>query len=241
MGANLQEWHLFVTDRSQGSGRAPMIDDDTGDVFLCTVDSTASPTIYSDASGTAVSKTNSKSMRTLTNGQTRFWTDRSVTNLDIYWFGSKSAGILKNAHFSRHELPVNLNGQTCVTAIPVGNTSVGSVSAVGNKSEGPFSTGVTPASNVTCLRAWAQIISAGENATSSVVALGTSGLSNAFFSINTSAVSSPGDRISAVGAYSLAYTFSGTEAITFGPSSETNSAFGALCYMELHYSPAPLD
>lgn len=241
MGANLQEWHFFLTDRSQTPGRAPIIDDDSGVLFVCTAGSTDSPTLYTNASGTALTETHGHALFTFTNGQVRFWSARTVTTLDISWFGTKSAGTMNGATPGRHELNGNANGQPCIAWVPVGNHAVSALSSVTNVGAGPYSTGWTPASNVTVVKAWAQVISAGQNVASGHFCVGTSGLSNAFFSQTTSAISYPGYMTSAYGAYSFPYTFSGTEALTFSPNSISNSAFGAAVYLQLHYSNAPLD
>lgn len=242
MGANLQEWAFHLTDGFQTPGRAPMLDDDTGVMWVCTNGSTDSPTIYSDSSGTALTETHGHALLTFTNGRVRFWTDRTITTLDIYWFGNKHAGYKQGATPSVHELRANTNGQTFTTAIPVGNHAVSALSSVGNKGAGPYSVGVTPASNVTVRGIWVQVISAGQNLDSSVCNIGTSGLSNAFLtSQSVSAISYPGANATSIGAYSNIYTFSGTEALTFSPNSETNSAFGMLVYLDLNYGAYPLD
>lgn len=234
MGSNLQEWDFMVTDRTTTPGRAPVIDDDTGVVYALTVGTADSPTVYTSASGTTLTETHGVARMTLTNGRVRFWTDRTVTALDISWFGSKTAGYLRNVTPSQHELPSTPNGGIMTACIPIGNHAVSALSSVG--AETPLS--IFPASGIACIGVRGRCTSGGQTAASSffdfgVEASATNGDANGFLaSFSVSAAYQ--NVLSARGVLSQ-FTFNSAQGLSWTPSSATNSAFGALVFMQLDY------
>lgn len=234
MGANLQEWEFFVTDRgATTAGSPPDIDDDTGVLFVLNVGTADSPTIYTDRHGTQLTETNGVAKLSFSRGHVSFWTERSVTNLDICWLGAKSCGFLPNAHFSRHELPVIRNGQPMTCVIPLQNTDAKNAETL---------IGVSLPDGVFVTNIWAQVTSAGQNVASSafdfgIAASAAGGDANGFLAGAVTSGVYVGSK-SKVGALS-AHAISGLDqALTITPNSTTNSAFGALVYMDLNYTLA---
>jgi len=84
MGLALQEWRFQLVDVSKGAGHtAPSINDDAGKCIVLTEDSVASPTVYTDKNGTALTATATFAVLTFTNGAVHFWTVDTVTAVDI--------------------------------------------------------------------------------------------------------------------------------------------------------------
>ena len=123
MAVSYREWYFQLWDAQ----RKISIDDDSGQLLALTAGAPTAPTIYSDANGTSVSNP-VRTPRTFTNGAVRFWTDRSVTSLDLsfitatgeaYWFKSVSD--------SCHRLDVNPFMREHMLVLPFGaadNTEV---------------------------------------------------------------------------------------------------------------------
>jgi hypothetical protein len=92
-----------------------------------TVGSPTSPTIYSNDSGTVVT-TPIIFPRTFSNGRVKFWTARSVTNLDIsYMTAAGIAGFLSNVPFSRHRILVDSQARSHILVVPIGFSSAAEV------------------------------------------------------------------------------------------------------------------
>lgn len=79
----LTEWRFHLLDASKNMNVMPGIDDDSGKIMILTEDTPDSPSVYTNAQGTALTETAGIAVLTFTNGQVRFWTDQSVTALDI--------------------------------------------------------------------------------------------------------------------------------------------------------------
>ena len=78
MSVSYREWYFQLWDTQ----RKISIDDDSAKLIVLTADSPTAPTIYSDANGTSVSKA-VHTPRSFVNGTVRFWTDQSVTSVDL--------------------------------------------------------------------------------------------------------------------------------------------------------------
>lgn len=123
----LREWHFSIHD--QATGQHLRGTTATGWVYVCTAGSVTPPTIYCDPRGTSsLSATangtgvlaNTLAVVYLADGYCRFWTETSVTSLDISWVtATGETGMARGISSSRQMLPVNTNGgQPYVLAVP---------------------------------------------------------------------------------------------------------------------------
>jgi hypothetical protein len=79
----LTEWRFHLLDPSKNMNVMPGIDDDAGKCVVLTEDTPDSPTVYTNATGTTLTETGGVAVLTFTNGEIRFWTQSTVTALDI--------------------------------------------------------------------------------------------------------------------------------------------------------------
>jgi len=114
-----REWSFMIHDRSKGQYKEG-VTTGSGWMYVCTAGAVAPPTIYSDERG-SVSLTstatghgalvNKLALVFITNGYCRFWTDSSVTSLDVtYLMSTGESGFAKGVSSSRHMLSVDSDG-----------------------------------------------------------------------------------------------------------------------------------
>lgn len=114
----LTEWYFAVHDAGTGQYKTNLTTG-SGWMYVCTAGSVAPPTIYTNERGSvALTSTNAGAgvlVNTLalvyiTNGWCRFWTETSVTSLDIsFLMATGECGIYRGATPSTHMLYVNTN------------------------------------------------------------------------------------------------------------------------------------
>ena len=98
MASNYQEWHLQLMDIRLNRP----IDDDSGIYNVLTADDPSEVTIYSSDTGASGSNPG-----TMTNGIIRFWTDTSVTSVDLSVLTSNGhAFFLEGVTPSQHHIKV---------------------------------------------------------------------------------------------------------------------------------------
>ena len=123
MAVNFREWYFTLVDAQTGES----IDDDSAQLLVLTAGAPTSPTIYSDAVGTSVSNP-VKTPRTFANGRVRFWTDRSVTSVDLVVVtAKKQAYFIEDVPYSRHRILVHSLDRNHILVVPFGasdNTEV---------------------------------------------------------------------------------------------------------------------
>ena len=116
----LKEWYFGLHDSSTGQYKSGM--DASGWAMVCTAGAVTSPTIYTNASGSAtLTATNTIAVVTIANGYCRFWTDSSVTSLDIsYLTATGECGLLKAVSpNTQHMLPVQTGQMDFTLWVPV--------------------------------------------------------------------------------------------------------------------------
>lgn len=121
MGRQLREWRFQLVDVSVShahGGKA--IDDDSGQVWVCNQGRDPdSPTVYTDKEGTTLTETEGVAMQTFTNGKVHFWTEQTVTALDVYWLTAKGeAGQMYNVAQDQGFLPVNPGQGAYLLVVP---------------------------------------------------------------------------------------------------------------------------
>ena len=89
MSVSYREWYFQLWDTQ----RKISIDDDSAKLIVLTADAPTAPTIYSDANGTSVSNAVRTPPRSFVNGTVRFWTDQSVTSVDLSLMTAKGKRI----------------------------------------------------------------------------------------------------------------------------------------------------
>ena len=123
MSVPFREWYFTLVDAQTGES----VDDDTAQLLVLTANAPTSPSIYSDNSGTSVSNP-VRTPRTFSNGRVRFWTDRSVTSVDLVLMtAKKQAYFLEDVPYSRHRLLVSAVDWSHTLVLPFGvsdNTEV---------------------------------------------------------------------------------------------------------------------
>lgn len=98
MASNYQEWYFQLVDARTGMA----IDDDAGTYNVLTADDPSEVTIYSSDVGTSASNPG-----TMTNGVIQFWTDKSVTSVDLSVLTSNGhAFFLEGLTYSNHRIHV---------------------------------------------------------------------------------------------------------------------------------------
>lgn len=116
MAVSYREWYFQLWDAQ----RKISIDDDSAQLLVLTADAPTAPTIYSDAQGTAVSNA-VRSPRTFSNGAVRFWTNQSVTSVDLSLMTSKGeAYFFEDVSYSCHRLDVNPFQRDHLLVVPFG-------------------------------------------------------------------------------------------------------------------------
>lgn len=229
MGLQLNEWVFTLLDRTKTTGGAPPVQaDSTGSLFALTVGSSDSPTIYSDKSGTTLTETAGVAMLNFVNGHVRFFTDASVTALDISWIAEKGCGVLQNVQAnSQHGLHVGGAGPF-MTYIPIQGPNDDAAGA-------ETLTGVTPGSGVICTRAFLKVMSAG--AASNTVDLGPVASStggNADGILDGASLASTGIVVGPTGITSI-FAFDGsTNQISYTPSASVLA--GVRAYLEFVFN-----
>jgi len=123
MSVSYREWYFQLWDTQ----RKISIDDDSAKLIVLTADSPTSPTIYSDANGTSVSNA-VRTPRSFVNGTVRFWTDQSVTSVDLSLLTAKGeAHFFEDVAYSCHRLDINPFQRDHLLVVPFGasdNTEV---------------------------------------------------------------------------------------------------------------------
>ncbi len=116
MAVSYREWYFQLWDMQ----RKISIDDDSAQLLVLTVDAPTAPTIYSDAHGTVVSNA-VRTPRTFVNGAVRFWTNPSVTSVDLSLMTSKGeAYFFEDVSYSCHRLDLNPFQRNHTLVVPFG-------------------------------------------------------------------------------------------------------------------------
>lgn len=116
MSVSYREWYFQLWDTQ----RKISIDDDSAKLIVLTADSPTAPTIYSDANGTSVSHA-VRTPRSFVNGTVRFWTDQSVTSVDLSLMTAKGeAYFFEDVAYSVHRLDINPFMRDHVLVLPFG-------------------------------------------------------------------------------------------------------------------------
>ena len=122
MGVTRTEYYFQLV----GTRTKRPIDDDSGTFSVCTAGSPAEATIYSSREATSAGS----NPATLTNGVGQFWTDDSVTSVDIH--GITSTGIpftIEGLTPSQHRVDINTEQYTgMVMTLPFDFSTTGSTS-----------------------------------------------------------------------------------------------------------------
>lgn len=116
MSVSYREWWFALVDSQTGNS----IDDDSGTLLVLTAGAPTAPTIYSDDKGTAVSNAE-RTPRTFSNGRVRFWTDRSVTSVDLSLMTAKGqAYFFEDVPYSQHRLMFDNSQRRHMLVLPFG-------------------------------------------------------------------------------------------------------------------------
>ena len=116
MSVSYREWYFQLWDTQ----RKISIDDDSAKLIVLTADAPTSPTIYSDANGTSVSNA-VRTPRSFVNGTVRFWTDQSVTSVDLSLMTAKGeAYFFEDVAYSCHRLDINPFQRDHLLVLPFG-------------------------------------------------------------------------------------------------------------------------
>lgn len=116
MSVSYREWAFTLVDSQTGNS----IDDDSGTLLVLTAGSPTAPTIYSDNKGTSVANA-VRTPRTFSNGRVRFWTDRSVTSVDLSLMTAKGqAYFFEDVPYSQHRLLFDNNFRRHMLVLPFG-------------------------------------------------------------------------------------------------------------------------
>ena len=116
MSVSYREWYFQLWDTQ----RKISIDDDSAKLIVLTADSPTAPTIYSDANGTSVSNA-VRTPRSFVNGTVRFWTDQSVTSVDLSLMTAKGeAYFFEDVAYSCHRLDINPFQRDHLLVLPFG-------------------------------------------------------------------------------------------------------------------------
>jgi len=117
----LQEWSFQLLDASKNINTMPTIDDDSGKLMVLTEDTPDSPSVYTDAQGTALTETAGIAVLTFTNGFIRFWTASTVTAIDVAGITADGRTFnLNSVTPSQHMIPVNPLNSRQLLVIPFG-------------------------------------------------------------------------------------------------------------------------
>lgn len=115
------EWRFHLVDASKNIGLMPGIDDDSGKIMILTEDTPDSPALYSDQNGTAISETAGIGVLTFTNGQVRFYTENTVTAVDICGITSDGRTFALNSVTpSQQMIPINPLNSAQLLVVPFG-------------------------------------------------------------------------------------------------------------------------
>ena len=163
MGLQMTEWQFQLFER-HASGVDTPIDDDSGVVNILTADDPSEATIYSDVNGTAGSNP-----MTFTNGRVRFYTDVSVTSLDI-------TGLTANGHAFFYQGVTPSTQRAVIDPTKTAHTLVVPYQVVG-ASETIVDTGFDVLGNMLVKDVWPHVTTAGTGAT---LDIGTSTDSDGF-------------------------------------------------------------
>ena len=230
MGYEVYEWNFSVMDVAKTSGGAPpVVDDDSGVLFAVTPGSADSPTLYTDRNGTSLTETNGVAKFTFSNGHVRFYSDRTLTGLDIYWMSKRGCGVLRNVGpETLHGLLVGHQG-THTWGIPL--QGLGATAALAETT-----LGITPASGVMLKRVWGEVLTAATAASNhfdlGVLDSSTNGDLNGF--LDSMSVSVVGlSPLSAIGVLSQ-FRFDGSNDIISVTPSASHTA-GMIAWMEMQF------
>ena len=117
----LTEWRFHLLDASKNPNVMPGIDDDSGKLMVLTEDTPDSPTVYTDQQGTTLTETAGIAVLTFTNGQVRFWTQNSVTAVDICGITADGRTFAMNSVTpSQQNIQVNPLNSAQLLVIPFG-------------------------------------------------------------------------------------------------------------------------
>lgn len=116
MSVTYREWWFALVDSQTDNS----IDDDSGTLLVLTAGAPTAPTIYSDDKGTAVSNA-VRTPRTFSNGRVRFWTERSVTSVDLSLMTAKGqAYFFEDVSYSQHRLLFDNSVRRHMLVLPFG-------------------------------------------------------------------------------------------------------------------------
>jgi len=117
----LQEWQFQLVDSTKNINTMPTIDDDSGKLMVLTEDTPDSPSVYTDAQGTALTETAGIAVLTFTNGRVRFWTASTVTALDLCGITADGRTIgLNSVSPDQHMIPVSPMNSRQLLVVPFG-------------------------------------------------------------------------------------------------------------------------
>lgn len=117
----LQEWQFQLVDASKNINTMPTVDDDSGKLIVLTEDTPDSPSVYTDANGTALTETAGIAVLTFSNGRVRFWTASTVTALDVCGITADGRTFALNSVApDQHMIPVNPLQSRQLVVVPFG-------------------------------------------------------------------------------------------------------------------------
>jgi len=124
MAANVQEWHFQLWDVQSKT----VINDDSAKLIVLTAGAPTAPTIYSDRDGLSAVSNAVRTPRSFTDGEVRFWTDKSTTSVDLSIITATGAAYFyKSVSPSRHRLDIDPFDKSYMLVLPFGasdNTEV---------------------------------------------------------------------------------------------------------------------
>ena len=122
--APVREWYFQLWDAQ----RKISIDDDSAQLLVLTAGAPTAPTIYSDRNGATAVSNAVRTPRSFVNGAVRFWTDPSVTSVDLSLLTAKGeAYFFEDVSYSCHRLDVNPFERDHMLVVPFGASSASEV------------------------------------------------------------------------------------------------------------------
>lgn len=116
MAAKYTEYYVQLINARTKSA----IDDDTGQFIVMTAGSAVLATIYSDDNGTAPAFVCTNVTSTMTDGVIRFWTDSSVTSVDVSILTAEGQAVfIEGLTSSQHRVEVDIEGINQVLVLPL--------------------------------------------------------------------------------------------------------------------------
>lgn len=129
MASNYVEWYVQLVNART---KRP-VDDDTGLYSVLTAGTGTPATIYSDDRGTAVTFTAATLARTITNGVIQFWTDSSVTSVDLCVVSASGHSVfVSGLTTSQHRVDIDVESIRQTMIVPFCLTAAGNLTATGS-------------------------------------------------------------------------------------------------------------